>query len=75
MQALRIVQISVSSGGVPKRPVPASRVTTLGLRDAGHRDRAGDRHVYARELREGSIANDDPVQLLTEGEALRLIPS
>ena len=34
----RIVQISVSPGGVPKRPVPAARVTTLGLHGDAQRD-------------------------------------
>jgi MOSC domain-containing protein YiiM len=33
----RIVQISVSPGGVPKRAVEAARVTTLGLEGDGHR--------------------------------------
>lgn len=35
----RIAQISVSAGGVPKRAVPAGRVTTLGLRGDAQRDR------------------------------------
>jgi MOSC domain-containing protein YiiM len=34
----RIVQISVSSGGVPKLPVPSARVTELGLEGDAHRD-------------------------------------
>jgi MOSC domain-containing protein YiiM len=34
----RIVQISVSPGGVPKRPVPAACVTPLGLDGDGHRN-------------------------------------
>jgi MOSC domain-containing protein YiiM len=34
----RIVQISVSSGGVPKRPVPSARVTPLGLEGDAQRD-------------------------------------
>ena len=34
----RIVQISVSPGGVPKLPVPAARVTELGLEGDLHRD-------------------------------------
>ena len=33
----RIVQISVSRGGVPKRPVPAARVTAQGLEGDGQR--------------------------------------
>jgi MOSC domain-containing protein YiiM len=35
----RIVQISVSPGGVPKTAVATARVTTLGLEGDGHRDR------------------------------------
>jgi MOSC domain-containing protein YiiM len=34
----RIVQISISPGGVPKLPVPEARVTTLGLEGDLHRD-------------------------------------
>ena len=34
----RIVQISVSAGGVPKRPVAAARVTWLGIEGDTHRD-------------------------------------
>jgi MOSC domain-containing protein YiiM len=34
----RIVQLSVSAGGVPKRGVAEARVTRLGLEDDGHRD-------------------------------------
>ena len=34
----RIVQISVSPGGVPKVPVPSARVTELGLEGDLHRD-------------------------------------
>jgi MOSC domain-containing protein YiiM len=36
----RLVQINVSAGGVPKRPVPAARVTRAGIE--------GDRHRNAR---------------------------
>jgi MOSC domain-containing protein YiiM len=35
----RIVQVSISSGGVPKTAVPKSRVTVLGLEGDAHRDR------------------------------------
>ncbi|HEY7654828.1 MAG TPA: MOSC domain-containing protein [Methylomirabilota bacterium] len=35
----RIVQISLSSGGVPKRAVPAARVTALGVQGDAQRDR------------------------------------
>ncbi len=34
----RIVQLSVSAGGVPKRAVAAARVTRLGLEGDAHRD-------------------------------------
>jgi len=34
----RVVQLSVSPGGVPKTPVPLARVTTAGLEGDGHRD-------------------------------------
>jgi MOSC domain-containing protein YiiM len=34
----RIVQISISAGGVPKLPVPAAQVTKLGLEGDLHRD-------------------------------------
>jgi MOSC domain-containing protein YiiM len=34
----RVVQVSVSPGGVPKRGVEAARVGTLGLEGDGHRD-------------------------------------
>jgi hypothetical protein len=33
----RIVQISVSPGGVPKRPVPSARVSALALEGDGQR--------------------------------------
>lgn len=35
----RIVQLSVSDGGVPKRAVPVAAVTALGLAGDAHRDR------------------------------------
>ena len=34
----RIVQISVSPGGVPKKPVPSAEVTVAGVEGDGHRD-------------------------------------
>ena len=34
----RIVQLSVSAGGVPKRAIAEARVTRLGLEGDGHRD-------------------------------------
>jgi MOSC domain-containing protein YiiM len=38
MSAGRIVQLSISPGGVPKRAVPEARVTRLGLQGDAHRD-------------------------------------
>lgn len=35
----RIVQLSISNGGVPKRAVETARVTALGLEGDAHRDR------------------------------------
>ena len=35
----RIVQLSVSNGGVPKQPVESARVTALGLEGDAHRNR------------------------------------
>ncbi len=35
----RVVQINVSDGGVPKRPIERGRVGPLGLAGDGHRDR------------------------------------
>jgi MOSC domain-containing protein YiiM len=34
----RVVQVNVSRGGVPKRPVPAARASRFGLDGDGHRD-------------------------------------
>jgi len=34
----RVVQLSVSPGGVPKTPVPVAEVTAAGLEGDGHRD-------------------------------------
>jgi MOSC domain-containing protein YiiM len=34
----RVVQLSVSPGGVPKLPIPEARVTRLGLEGDAHRD-------------------------------------
>lgn len=38
MSTGRILQISISAGGVPKRPVPRARVTALGLEGDEHRN-------------------------------------
>ncbi len=34
----RVVQIRISPGGVPRRPVEAARVTMVGLEGGAHRD-------------------------------------
>jgi MOSC domain-containing protein YiiM len=60
----RIVRISVSPGGAPKRPV-YSRVS--------QKRHPGDSRVYARVLREGPLANGDPVRRLTPEEASALM--
>lgn len=38
MTEARVVQLSVSPGGVPKLPIPEARVTKLGLEGDAHRD-------------------------------------
>jgi len=70
----RVVQVSVSPGGVPKRPVPSARVTVDGLEGDRHRDR--EHHggperavcVYAMELIEALRAEGHPVAPGTLGE-------
>ncbi len=41
MQRGRLLQVNVSAGGVPKRPVDAARVTTLGVEGDRHADVTG----------------------------------
>jgi len=70
----RVVQVGVSPGGVPKRPVPSARVTVDGLEGDRHRDR--EHHggperavcVYAMELIEALRAEGHPVAPGTLGE-------
>lgn len=63
----RVVQVNVSPGGVPKRPVPAARVTAAGLEGDRHRDHAHhggpDRAVclYSLEAIEALRAEGHPV--------------
>jgi MOSC domain-containing protein YiiM len=63
----RIVQVSVSPGGVPKRAVPEARVGRLGLEGDGHRDTehhgGPDRAVclFALEQLEALRAEGHPV--------------
>jgi MOSC domain-containing protein YiiM len=74
----RVVQVSISSGGVPKRAVPAARVTIAGLDGDGHRDRqhhgGPERAVclYAMELLEALRAEGHPVSPGGLGENLTL---
>jgi MOSC domain-containing protein YiiM len=69
-----IVQISVSSGGVPKRAVEAAHVTTSGVEGDAHRDLehhgGPDRAVclYAREALSALVAEGHPVAPGTLGE-------
>ena len=70
----RIVQVSVSSGGVPKRPVDAARVTPAGVEGDAHRDHAHhggpDRAVclYAMEAIRALATEGHAVQPGTLGE-------
>jgi MOSC domain-containing protein YiiM len=74
----RIVQINVSPGGVPKRPVARARVTRLGLEGDGHRDTV--RHggpdralcLFSIEQIEALQAEGHPVEPGALGENLTL---
>jgi MOSC domain-containing protein YiiM len=70
----RIVQVSVSAGGVPKGAVPQARVTPLGVEGDGHRDREHhggvDRAVclYAMERIRQLAAEGHPIAPGSLGE-------
>ena len=70
----RVVQVSISPGGVPKRAVPSARVTVEGLEGDGHRDRehhgGPERAVclYAQELIEALGKEGHPVAPGSLGE-------
>jgi MOSC domain-containing protein YiiM len=72
----RIVQINVSPGGVPKRPVPRARVTRLGVEGDAHRD--AEHHggperalcLFALERIEALQAEGHPVEPGALGENL-----
>ena len=70
----RIVQISVSTGGVPKLAVDAARVTAWGLEGDAHRDPehhgGPDRAVclYSMEVIRGLVAEGHTVRPGTLGE-------
>jgi MOSC domain-containing protein YiiM len=72
----RIVQINVSAGGVPKRPVPAGRVTRAGIEGDGHRNRVlhgGPERalcLYSVERIEALQAEGHPVEPGSLGENL-----
>ena len=74
----RIVQISVSPGGVPKRPVPSARVTALGLEGDAQRDR--EHHggperalcLFSQERIEALQAEGHPITPGSIGENLTI---
>jgi MOSC domain-containing protein YiiM len=74
----RIVQINVSSAGVPKRPVPTARVTRLGIEGDGHRN--AEHHggpdralcLFSVEQIEALQAEGHPVEPGALGENLTL---
>ena len=73
----RIVQINVSPGGVPKRPVPWARVTRGGLEGDGHRNTqhgGPDRALclFSIEQIEALQAEGHPVEPGVLGENLTL---
>ena len=57
----KIVQLSVSNGGVPKTAVPSARIS--------QKRHAGWSRVYARVLVPGEIAAGDRVERLEPAEA------
>jgi MOSC domain-containing protein YiiM len=74
----RIVQINISPGGVPKRPVPKARVTRLGIEGDGHRDTehhgGPDRALclFSLEQIEALQAGGHPIEPGALGENLTL---
>jgi MOSC domain-containing protein YiiM len=74
----RIVQINVSPGGVPKRPVPKARVTRLGIDGDAHRDTehhgGPDRALclFSIEQIEALQAEGQPIEPGALGENLTL---
>ncbi len=74
----RIVQINVSPGGVPKRPVARARVTRLGIEGDGHRNTehhgGPDRALclFSVEQIEALQAEGHPVEPGALGENLTL---
>ena len=74
----RIVQISVSPGGVPKRPVASARVTTLGVQGDAQRDRVhhgGPERalcLFSQERIRALQAEGHPIQAGSIGENLTI---
>jgi MOSC domain-containing protein YiiM len=72
----RVVQVNVSPGGVPKRPVAGAAVSTLGLEGDAHRDRehhgGPERAVclYALEAIDALRAEGHPIAPGSIGENL-----
>jgi uracil-DNA glycosylase family 4 len=77
-RAGRVIQVSVSHGGVPKRPVPQANIGHLGLDGDGHHDRGehGGPHravcLYSVEAIARLRAEGHPVEPGTLGENLTL---
>src|SRR5262245_13509427 len=75
----RIVQINISPGGVPKRPVPTARVTRTGIEGDGHRNTAlhggPDRALclFSLEQIEALQSEGHPVEPGALGENLTLV--
>src|SRR5688572_29367807 len=72
----RVLQVSISRGGVPKLPIPIARVTTLGLDGDAHREDTvhGGPHravcLLAMEAIERMQADGHPIEPGSAGENL-----
>ena len=77
-EAGRIVQLSVSNGGVPKRAIEAARITPLGLEGDAHRDRehhgGPDRAIclFAMEAIRALVAEGHSIEPGSLGENITL---
>lgn len=74
----RVVQINVSSGGIPKRPIPFGVITPLGLEGDGHAHpqiHGGPRQallLIASELIEDLKAKGYPIEFGSLGENITM---